>query len=159
MSELSVFRDETRSWLEQNCPASMRTRMVSGEEVNGGIKRRSSNPDAYIWLDRMAAKGWTVPTWPVEYGGAGLDIDHFLVLLEELQHIEARPPLGGMGVTMIGPTLLEYGNEDQKLRHLPPIARGDFAWCQGYSEPGAGSDLANLQTRAVDEGDFYRVNG
>jgi acyl-CoA dehydrogenase len=159
MSELSIFRDETRSWLEQNCPASMRTRMVSGEEVNGGIKRRSSNPDAYIWLDRMAEKGWTVPTWPVEYGGAGLDIDHFLVLLEELQHIEARPPLGGMGVTMIGPTLLEYGNEDQKLRHLPPIARGELSWCQGYSEPGAGSDLASLQTRAVDEGDFYRVNG
>jgi acyl-CoA dehydrogenase len=159
MSELSVFRDETRSWLEQNCPVSMRTRMVSGEEVNGGIKRRSSNPDAYIWLDRMAEKGWTVPTWPVEYGGAGLDIDHFLVLLEELQHIEARPPLGGMGVTLIGPTLLEYGNEEQKLRHLPPIARGELGWCQGYSEPGAGSDLASLQTRAVDEGDFYRVNG
>ncbi|MFT6433922.1 MAG: alkylation response protein AidB-like acyl-CoA dehydrogenase [Candidatus Azotimanducaceae bacterium] len=133
--------------------------MVSGEEVNGGIKRRSSNPDAYIWLDRMAEKGWTVPTWPVEYGGAGLDIDHFLVLLEELQHIEARPPLGGMGVTLIGPTLLEYGNEEQKLRHLPPIARGELGWCQGYSEPGAGSDLASLQTRAVDEGDFYRVNG
>jgi acyl-CoA dehydrogenase len=159
MSELSIFRDETRSWLEQNCPVSMRTRMVSGEEVNGGIKRRSSNPDAYIWLDRMAEKGWTVPTWPVEYGGAGLDIDHFLVLLEELQHIEARPPLGGMGVTMIGPTLLEYGNEEQKLRHLPPIARGELGWCQGYSEPGAGSDLASLQTRAVDAGDFYRVNG
>ena len=159
MSELAVFRDETRTWLEQNCPASMRTRMVPGEEVNGGQKRRSINPDADIWLERMAKKGWTVPTWPIEYGGAGLDIEHFLVLLEELQHIKARPPLGGMGVTMIGPTLLEYGNEDQKQRHLPLIAKGDLAWCQGYSEPGAGSDLASLQTRAVDEGDFFRING
>lgn len=159
MSDLVAFREETRAWLEQNCPASMRTRMVPGEEVGGGTKRRSSNPDAYIWLERMADKGWTVPTWPVEYGGAGLDIAHFLVLLEELQHIRARPPLGGMGVTMIGPTLLEYGNEDQKQRHLPPIARGELAWCQGYSEPGAGSDLASLQTRAVDQGDFYLVNG
>lgn len=159
MSLLTVFREETRAWLEQNCPASMRKQMVPGEEVNGGLKRRSSHPDAYLWLERMAEKGWTVPTWPVEYGGAGLDIDHFLVLLEELQHIKARPPLGGMGVTMIGPTLLEYGNEDQKKRHLPQIARGDLAWCQGYSEPSAGSDLASLQTRAVDEGDFYRVNG
>ena len=78
MSELAVFRDETRTWLEQNCPASMRTRMVPGEEVNGGQKRRSINPDADIWLERMAKKGWTVPTWPIEYGGAGLDIEHFM---------------------------------------------------------------------------------
>ncbi len=159
MSELIAFREATRTWLEENCPESMRTRMVPGEEVNGGSKRRSANPDAYLWLERMAEKGWTVPTWPVEYGGAELDMDHFLVLLDELQRINARPPLGGMGVTMIGPTLLEYGTDDQKQRHLPPIARGELAWCQGYSEPGAGSDLASLQTRAVDEGDIFRVNG
>jgi alkylation response protein AidB-like acyl-CoA dehydrogenase len=137
----------------------MRTKMAPGEEVGGGKKRRSTNPDAYLWLERMATKGWTVPTWPKEYGGAGLDKQHFLVLLEELQLIHARPPLGGMGVTMIGPTLLEYGSEDQKQRHLPGIARGDVAWCQGYSEPGAGSDLASLQTRAEDKGDHYVVNG
>jgi alkylation response protein AidB-like acyl-CoA dehydrogenase len=159
MTDLQTFREETRAWLEQNCPASMRTRMVNGEEVNGGSKRRGTNPEAYLWLERMAAKGWTVPTWPVAYGGAGLNKDEFLVLLEELQRIHARPPLGGMGVTMIGPTLLEYGNEEQKLRHLPPIARGETAWCQGYSEPGAGSDLASLQTRAVDQGDYFVVNG
>jgi alkylation response protein AidB-like acyl-CoA dehydrogenase len=82
-----------------------------------------------------------------------------VVLLEELQRIKARPPLGGMGVSMIGPTLLEYGTEEQKLRHLPPIARGELAWCQGYSEPGAGSDLASLQTRAEDKGDYYLING
>jgi len=159
MSELIAFREATRTWLEENCPESMRTRMVPGEEVNGGSKRPSANPDAYLWLERMAEKGWTVPTWPVAYGGAELDMDHFLVLLDELQRINARPPLGGMGVTMIGPTLLEYGTDDQKQRHLPPIARGELAWCQGYSEPGAGSDLASLQTRAVDEGDIFRVNG
>ena len=89
----------------------------------------------------------------------GLDKDEFLVLLEELQRIKARPPLGGMGVTMIGPTLLEYGSEAQKLKHLPAIARGETAWCQGYSEPGAGSDLASLQTAAEDKGDYYLVNG
>lgn len=154
-----LFRAETRAWLEVNCPPSMRSRMVPGEEVNGGSKRRSSNPDAYLWLERMADKGWTVPTWPVQYGGAGLDKGSFLVLLEELQRIDARPPLLGMGVTMIGPTLLEYGSEDQKLRHLPRIARGEVAWCQGFSEPGAGSDLASLQARAEDKGDYYLVSG
>ena len=159
MSNLASFRTETRAWLADNCPPSMRTRMVSGEQVNGGFKRPSTNPDSQLWLERMAERGWTVPTWPVEYGGAGLDKDEFLVLLEELQRITARPPLVGMGVTMIGPTLLEYGNDEQKLRHLPKIARGEVAWCQGYSEPGAGSDLASLSTRAEDQGDHYLVNG
>ena len=159
MADLEAFRADTRAWLAENCPASMRTRMVAGEEVNGGSKRRSTNPDAYVWLERMAERGWTVPTWPNEYGGAGLATDELLVLVEELQRIDARPPLGGMGVTMIGPTLLEYGNEDQKRRHLPKIARGETAWCQGYSEPGAGSDLASLTTRAEDKGDHYLVNG
>lgn len=159
MSELSEFRAETKAWLEENCPQSLRSRVVSGEEVNGGRKRRSTNPDAYLWLERMAERGWTVPTWPTEYGGGGLGQEKFLVLLEELQRINARPPLGGMGITMIGPTLLEYGSEDQKLRHLPKIARGEVAWCQGYSEPGAGSDLASLKTRAEDQGDHYLVNG
>ena len=159
MSGLETFRAETRDWLQANCPVSIRTKMVPGEEVNGGSKRKSANPDAYVWLERMADKGWTVPTWPKEYGGGGLDKDRFLVLLEELQRIKARPPLGGMGVTMIGPTLLEYGSEAQKLKHLPAIARGETAWCQGYSEPGAGSDLASLQTAAEDKGDYYLVNG
>lgn len=159
MSRLDDFRHETRAWLEENCPPSMRTRMVPGEEVNGGHKRRSTNPDAYLWLERMHSRGWTVPTWPREYGGGGLDKDEFLILLTELQRIKARPPLGGMGVTMIGPTLLEYGTEDQKARHLPLIASGEIAWCQGYSEPGAGSDLASLRTRAEDKGDYYLVNG
>ena len=159
MTSLEDFRTETRDWLEENCPASMRTRMVAGEDVGGGRKRQSTNPDAYVWLERMAEKGWTAPTWPKEYGGGGLPKDEFLILLEELQRIKARPPLGGMGITMIGPTLLEYGTEDQKKRHLPSIINGDIAWCQGYSEPGAGSDLASLQTKAESQGDHYLVNG
>jgi alkylation response protein AidB-like acyl-CoA dehydrogenase len=159
MSALETFRVETRDWLQENCPLSMRRRLDPGEALGGGAKRTSPNPDSYLWLERMAERGWTAPTWPTEYGGGGLDKDHFLVLLEELQHIEARPPLGGMGITMIGPTLLEYGTDDQKKRHLPPIIRGETAWCQGYSEPGAGSDLASLQTRAENKGDYYLVNG
>lgn len=159
LSERNDFRADTRAWLDENCPLSMRTKMVPGEEINGGSKRKSTNPEAYLWLERMAEKGWTVPTWPVAYGGGGLDTPLFLILLEELQRINARPPLGCMGVTMIGPTLLEYGSEEQKLRHLPKIASGEIAWCQGYSEPGAGSDLASLQTKAEDQGDHYLVNG
>jgi len=159
MADLAAFRAEARAWLEASCPASMRTRMQPSEAVNGGGKHRSTNPESYVWLERMAEKGWTVPTWPVAYGGAGLGKDEFLVLLEELQRLNARPPLVGMGVSMIGPTLLEYGTAEQKLRHLPKIARGEVAWCQGYSEPGAGSDLASLNTRAEDQGDHYLVNG
>ena len=157
--DLQSFRQQTSAWLEENCPSSMRTRMALGEEVSGGVKRRSTNPEAYLWLDRMAQKGWTVPTWPVEYGGGGLATEEFLVLVEELQRIKARPPLAGMGISMIGPTLLEYGSEEQKKRHLPKIANGDLAWCQGYSEPSAGSDLASLQTYAEDKGDYFLVNG
>lgn len=159
MAELQEFRMETRAWLDENCPASMRTPMVAGEEVSGGSKMRSSNPDSYRWLDVMAEKGWTAPNWPVEYGGAGLDMDHYVVLLQEMTRINARAPLGGMGVSMIGPTLLEFGNDDQKTRHLPKIASGEIRWCQGYSEPGSGSDLASLQTRAEDQGDNFLING
>jgi len=159
MSALDTFRDETREWLEENCPLSMRRRLPPGEALGGGGKRTSPNPDSYLWLERMVERGWTAPTWPAKYGGGGLDKDHFLILLAELQRIEARPPLGGMGIIMIGPTLLEYGTEDQLKRHLPPIIRGETAWCQGYSEPGAGSDLASLQTKAENKGDYYLVNG
>ena len=159
MADVKEFRSATRSWLEDNCPTSMRKPMVPGEEVVGGRKHRSNNPEAYLWLERMAERGWTAPTWPMEFGGGGLCKDEFMILLDEMQRIGARPPLGGMGITMIGPTLLEYGTEDQKHRHLPPIVRGETAWCQGYSEPGAGSDLASLSTLAISEGDDYLVNG
>ncbi len=159
MTELAEFRLDTRAWLKENCPPSMRTPMPDDELVSGGTKKRSVNPDSYVWLERMVDKGWTVPNWPVEYGGAGLSKDEYVVLLEEMARLNARTPLSGMGVTMIGPTLLEYGTDDQKARHLPKIASGEIRWCQGYSEPGSGSDLASLQTRAVDKGDYFEING
>lgn len=159
MTDLDKFREETKAWLEANCPESMRTRMAKDEAINGGYKRRSINPDSEIWLQRMVERGWTVPNWPKAYGGADLSKDELVVLLDEMQKINARPPLLGMGVSMIGPTLLEYGSEEQKQRFLPAIATGEESWCQGYSEPGAGSDLAGLQTRAVLDGDDYVING
>ncbi len=156
---LRELREEVREWLEDNCPESMRTPMPEAELVSGGGKQRSPNPDSYVWLDRMASQGWTVPHWPEEYGGAGFTKDQYVVLLEEMSRINARIPLTGMGVSMIGPTLLEYGTPEQKAEHLPKIANGEIRWCQGYSEPGAGSDLASLQTKAVDDGDQFIING
>ena len=153
------FRAETRAWLEENCPPSMRTPMPEDERVWGGRNAQFKNPDAKDWLQRMAAKGWTVPAWPSRYGGGGLDREQARILDEEMQALKCRPPLASFGVWMLGPVLLEYGTEDQRLEHLPPIARGEIRWCQGYSEPGAGSDLAGLQTRAEDRGDHYLVNG
>lgn len=159
MTQIEDFRLETREWLEENCPASMREPVREGEMISGGKKRMSPNPDTYVWLDRMAAKGWTAPTWPKAYGGADVTPEEYVVILEEMRNINARSPLGGMGLTMIGPTLLDYGTEEQKLRHLPKITSGEIWWCQGYSEPGSGSDLASLQTRAVSDGDNYVING
>ena len=116
-------------------------------------------PDLVAWTKAMGEKGWGVPTWPAAYGGGSLSKREARVLAEEMARIGAWNPIGGMGVIMFGPTLLEYGTEEQKLRHIPPIARGEIRWCQGYSEPGAGSDLASLQTKAEDGGDHFLVNG
>ncbi|MBS02946.1 MAG: acyl-CoA dehydrogenase [Gammaproteobacteria bacterium] len=157
---LEAFREETRAWLEENCPASMRTPMPADETPNPGRRAQFKNPDTKVWLDLMAEKGWTVPHWPTEYGGGGLSIDENAVLREEMARIKARTPLfGGMGTSMIGPALLEFGTEEQKKEHLPRICRGDIWWCQGYSEPNSGSDLASLQTKAVVDGDEYVING
>ena len=156
MANLGEFRGEVRTWLEGNCPPGARG---EGQIPTGSTKVRIHDQDVVLWLERMAEKGWTVPTWPAEYGGAGLSTAQYIVLIEEMKAIDARPPLGGMGVSMIGPTLLEYGTDDQKERHLKNIAAGELAWCQGYSEPGSGSDLASLSTRAVDAGDHFVING
>ncbi len=156
---LREFRAEARAWLEENCPDSMQTPLTEAETINGGRKHVSPNPDSYVWLERMAGQGWTVPHWPEEYGGAGLSTQECIVLFEEMSRINARVPLTGMGVSMIGPTLLEYGTDEQKAEHLPKIASGEIRWCQGYSEPGAGSDLASLQTKAEEDGDRYLING
>ncbi len=156
MPDLERFRADTREWLSENCPPGARG---PGEVYNGSSKIKIRDPDTQLWVERMVAKGWTCPLWPKKYGGGGLSKDQYVVLLEEMRRIDARPALAGFGTSMIGPTLLEYGTEEQKLRHLPRIARGEVEWCQGYSEPGAGSDLASLQTRAVLEGDHFVING
>lgn len=156
MPSLEDFRQETRLWLAENCPASIRG---AGMYFAGGKKDPISNEDFKRWFAVCAERGYTVPSWPVEYGGAGLSLDEVKVLEQEMRAIKAPKPLAGMGISMIGPTLLELGNEDQKARHLPGIASGEIRWCQGYSEPGAGSDLASLQTRAESDGDDYIVSG
>jgi alkylation response protein AidB-like acyl-CoA dehydrogenase len=107
----------------------------------------------------MGERGWTAPTWPRSYGGGGLTAEQNAVLQEELRRIKARPALYSFGLWMFGPVLLEFGNEEQKQRFLPPIVRGETRWCQGYSEPGAGSDLASLATRCEDHGDHFLING
>jgi len=156
---LEAFRSDVREWLAANCPESMRTPMVADEYPGGGRRAEFANPDTRLWMERMAERGFTVPTWPEEYGGAGLDRDRAQVLAEELRRINARPALVGMGISMIGPALLEFGNDEQKAEHLPKIARGEIWWCQGYSEPNAGSDLASLRTSALEDGDDYIING
>jgi alkylation response protein AidB-like acyl-CoA dehydrogenase len=156
MNKLEQFREETRAWLAENCPPGARG---PGQIPNGSTKIKIVDPDVQLWLDRMIEKGWTVPNWPKEYGGGGLDTTHYLVLLEEMRAINARPAMSGFGTSMIGPTLLEMGTEDQKQRHLPRIARAEVEWCQGYSEPGAGSDLASLRTAAELDGDNFVING
>jgi alkylation response protein AidB-like acyl-CoA dehydrogenase len=159
VAQLDDFRAEVRAWLEDNCPASMRTPGSEEETVWGGRAETFKNPDSKIWLARMAERGWTCPTWPKEYGGGGLDADENKVLQKELASIGARQALSSFGIWMLGPALLEFASEEQKREHLPKIVRGEIRWCQGYSEPGAGSDLAGLKTRAEDKGDYYLVNG
>lgn len=158
-AELEAFRTEVREWLEENCPPSMRTPMTEDEVVWGGRREKFKNPDSKVWLERMGEKGWTAPTWPKEYGGGGLTRDQAKVLEQEMARIHARPPLFSFGLWMFGPALLEFGNEEQKKRFLPDIVMGRTRWCQGYSEPGAGSDLAGLQTKCEDKGDHYLING
>jgi alkylation response protein AidB-like acyl-CoA dehydrogenase len=155
MSELDNFREDTRAWLSEYCPEGAR----GPGEVHTGSTRQTFGAETQRWMEVMAERGWTVPTWPEAYGGGGLSADEARILYEEMAAIGARPPLLNMGTRMLGPTLLEFGTEDQKQRHLTVIASGGAAWCQGYSEPGAGSDLASLRTKAEDKGDFFLING
>ncbi len=154
--ELAEFRRDTHAWLAENCPPGARG---PGPISNGSTKIVIDDSDTRLWLERMVEKGWTVPAWPTEYGGGGLSKDQYLILLEEMRDIRARPALSSFGTSMIGPTLLEFGTEEQKQRHLTRIARAQAEWCQGYSEPGSGSDLASLRTKAEAHGDHYLING
>ena len=160
MTDLDAFRAETRAWLEANCPAECRGPVESDEDrVWGGRNAVFPTPAHRVWLERMGARGWTAPEWPAEYGGGGLSREQAKVLASEMRRIDAQSPLASFGVWMLGPALLAFGTEEQKQRFLPEIVRGEIRWCQGYSEPGAGSDLAAIQTRAEDRGDHWIVNG
>ena len=162
MSELDNFRQEVKDWLKENCPSSMQNGAdpkTPVDEVWGGRKAVYKNPDSKIWLERMGSKGWTRPTVSKEYGGGGLSKDEVKILNEEMFMIGAKAPLLSFGIWMLAPVLLEYGTEEQKKEHLPKIIKGEIRWCQGYSEPGSGSDLASLATKAEDMGDHFLVNG
>ena len=156
-SDLDAFRGEARDWLEANYPQSLREDPEAGTRmIMGGVKPTG---DFLVWKQRMAEKGWGTPTWPKKYGAGGLTGPEARVLGQEMDRIGAYNPMIGMGLSMFGPTLLEYGTEEQKQRHIPPIVKGELRWCQGYSEPGAGSDLASLMTKCEDAGDHWNING
>ena len=156
-SDLDAFRGEARYWLEANYPQSLREDPEAGTRmIMGGVKPTG---DFLVWKQRMAEKGWGTPTWPKKYGAGGLTGPEARVLGQEMDRIGAYNPMIGMGLSMFGPTLLEYGTEEQKQRHIPPIVKGELRWCQGYSEPGAGSDLASLMTKCEDAGDHWNING
>ncbi|HEX5184176.1 MAG TPA: acyl-CoA dehydrogenase family protein [Allosphingosinicella sp.] len=158
--ELGAFRREVRAWLAGNCPPEMREPVRDeGDIVWGGRDPVFRNDAQRRWMEAMAARGWTVPDWPKDYGGGGLSPAETKVLRQEMAAIGARNPLASFGISMLGPALLKYGSEAQKKSFLPEIARGEIRWCQGYSEPNAGSDLASLQTKCEDRGDHWLVNG
>lgn len=151
-----AFRTEVHHFLAAHFPGELRG---TGNMLAGLDGPTNETPVQKKWREAVGERGWGTPTWPKEYGGGGLTKGQARLIEHEFAKVGAYNPIGGMGVMMFGPTLLEYGDEKQKLEHIPPICRGEIRWCQGYSEPNAGSDLANLQTFAVDKGDHYLVNG
>jgi alkylation response protein AidB-like acyl-CoA dehydrogenase len=154
------LKAEFAAFIEQHAPASLRgTRQGAFDGFWGGRCWDHANPDYEMWRDRCLSSGLTAPTWPAEFGGAGLSGDAYAAWDEALIEAKMPPPVVGFGLTMIGPTLLNYGTQAQKEQHLPAIVRGDLRWCQGYSEPGAGSDLASLSTQAERDGDHLLVTG
>ncbi|MDD2222020.1 MAG: acyl-CoA dehydrogenase family protein [Pseudomonas sp.] len=159
MSNIEEFRHRVRAWLEENCPISMRGLMPADEMVWGGREIEFTSDDQRLWFERVRDKGWFCPSWPVEYGGAGLSAEYTTVLEAEMRKLRCRPAQINLGIWMLGPVLLEFGTEQQKSELLPPMARGEIRWCQGFSEPNAGSDLASLQTAARLDGDHLVING
>ncbi len=159
-TNLDVFRKEVRAWLEENCPESMRKPVKSPDDVYwGGRKGDFDSDDQKVWYERMLAKKWIVPYWEEKYGGGGLNSQETKIITEEMMRLSCRKPLFSFGISMLGPALLKFASDEQKMRFLPEIVQAKIRWCQGYSEPGAGSDLAGLQTKAEDKGDHYLVNG
>lgn len=144
------FQDEVRTFLSANLPASVATKVARGEGVSA-IETRD-------WHRILAARGWAAPAWPAEYGGTGWNLVQRHIFDVECRRVQA-PYLSGFGITMVGPAIARYGSEAQKAEHLPRILNAERNWCQGYSEPGAGSDLASVSTRAERDGDDYIING
>jgi alkylation response protein AidB-like acyl-CoA dehydrogenase len=160
MSDLESFRRDARAWLEANCPPEMRQPIVSENDACWGGRHFKFQSEAQrTWMQIMGERGWTVPTWPKVYGGGGLSKEEATVLNAEMRALGCRPPLVSFGIWMLGPALLAHGTEEQKLEHLPKIARGEIRWCQGYSEPNAGSDLASLATKAEVFDDHLLITG
>ena len=159
MQDLEQFRQEVRQWLEANCPLSQREPVTPQEQYWGGRRGTFPSEDARLWFERMRDKGWIVAEWPTEYGGGGLSDRQGRIIKQEMKRINARTPIYSIGIWMLGPAILEYGNEAQKQQHIPAIINGETRWAQGYSEPGAGSDLASLQCKAEDKSDHFLVNG
>ena len=156
--DLDAFRIEVRDFLKASYPPELKDPAAADPEAMwGGRAFAGSNDPQIVWMKRVAARGWTAPTWPKQYGGGGLTPDQARIVEQELAHY--RPPLVSFGIWMLGPVLLEFANEAQKAEQLPKIIQGEIRWCQGYSEPGAGSDLASLQTRCEDKGDHWLING
>jgi alkylation response protein AidB-like acyl-CoA dehydrogenase len=159
MADVESFRAEVREFLETQAPRALRG--ATGLEAGywGGRKPELPHAESPRFCEMMAERGWTAPMWPKEYGGGGLDAAHARVIEQELARLRLPPPLTGFGLQMIGPTLLQFGTEAQKQEHIPKIVRGQIRWCQGYSEPNAGSDLASVQTSGVISGDQIVING
>ena len=159
-TKLENFRLETRKWLEENCPASMRKPVKESTDYFwGGRNATFHNEDQKVWFEKMLEKKWIVPYWDTQYGGGGLSHEENNILTQEMARLGCRKPLFSFGISMLGPALQKFASEEQKMRFLPDITAGKTWWCQGYSEPNAGSDLAGLQTKAEDKGDHYLING
>ena len=150
--EEEAFRDEVHDFIEKECPSDLR---------GPGVNLFQQAGDLFAWRAKLAKKKWVAPAWPVEYGGAGMSIMEQFIYNLETARMRAPAPIfiGGLGVAVIGPTIIHYGSEEQKKEFIPKVLSGEHMWCQGFSEPGSGSDLASLQTRAVRDGDDYVING
>ena len=156
---LAKFTQEIDDWIELHCPESMRTPMPVSEQVWASSNIHFPSKDSKDWFDAMVSKGWCTPEWPKEFGGGGLTFDESKILKQRLKFFGCRPAQINFGISMLGPVLLEFGTDEQKQEFLPKISRGEIWWCQGFSEPGAGSDLANISTTAYLSNGKYAIEG
>ena len=154
--EQAAFREEVRTFIENERPREY----DPDKGMQGGEERAPRDAPWYKrWQGKLSERGWIAPAWPKEYGGASLGVMEQFIMNEEFAEARVPPSSIGNGVSMLGPTIIAHGSEAQQEEHLGRMLRGEVIWCQGYSEPGSGSDLASLQTRAIRDGDDYVING